>query len=240
MAKKVTLKEKDLTQKIVKECFDYHEDGYLIWKDRPDYHFAKPSSKKIYTTQKVGKRAGRWHKRTDRTKEGFGYWVTSLTIDGELGAFKLHRLIFMRHHGYFPEVVDHVDNDTDNNKIENLRESSSKTNIYNMYKPKHNTSGYKGVTTLSKINKFRAEITCKNVWFHMGHYEDPRDAACVYDYVAQLLFGEFARTNCIEDRVFEDCVKKSTKFYRVKLPELLNGTFDWSVNTNRRGIKEDE
>ena len=234
MAKKITLKEKDLTQDIIKECFEYNPDGYLIWKDRPDWHFSTPASKKTYTTQRVGNIAGRWHKRTDRTKEGFGYWVTNITIKGELGSFKVHRLIFAYHHGYFPEVVDYVDNDTNNNRIENLREATSKNNIYNMYKPKHNTSGYKGVTSLNKLGLYRAEITCRNVWFNMGNYADPRDAACVYDYAANLLFGEFARLNGIEDRIFEECVNKNTKFYKTHLPKLLDKTFDWDKSKSRR------
>ena len=171
MAKKITFKEDRLTQEIVKECFDYHEDGHLIWKERPDYHFATPAGKKTFTTQKVGKVAGRWHKRTDRTKEGFGYWITNLTIAGELGGFKIHRLIWLYHHGYLPDVVDHIDNDTNNNRIENLRASSGKTNIFNSYKPKHNTSGHKGVSTITKRNCFRAEITYHNMWFSIGEYK---------------------------------------------------------------------
>lgn len=234
MAKKATFKEDRLTQEIVRECFDYHEDGYLIWKDRPDYHFLKSSSKKKYTTQKVGKRAGCWHSRTDRTKEGFGYWVVNLTIGGELGSFKLHRVVFLYHNGYLPEVVDHKDNDTNNNRITNLRAATNKNNIYNMYVPKHNTSGYKGVSYLKGSDVYRAEITCKNVWFNMGMYDDPKDAACVYNYVAKLLFKDFANINKLDNRHFEDCIKKNTKFYKQQLPKLKEGTFDWENAIKRK------
>lgn len=234
MAKKITFREDRLTQGLVRECFDYHEDGHLIWKDRPDYHFATPTGKKIYTTQRVGKVAGRWHKRTDRTKVGFGYWITNLTIAGELGAFKIHRLIWMYHHGYFPDVIDHIDNDTNNNCIDNLRASTGKTNIFNSYKPKDNTSGFKGVSTLTKKGCFRAEITYHDAWFRIGEYKDPEVAGAAYNKVARILFKEFALFN-ETDLTDEDV--PTNKFFMETYPKLKEGTFDWSSKRRRRGVK---
>lgn len=110
-----------VNQDLLKEMFDY-EDGNLI--------------RKIATSNcvKVGDAAG--------SPDSNGYLGTR--IDGTL--YYNHRLIFMMFNGYFPEgIVDHIDKDNQNNRIENLREVSSTCNLRNSKQPNHNTSGVKGV-----------------------------------------------------------------------------------------------
>ena len=34
--------------------------------------------------------------------------------------YRTHRLVFLMHHGYLPKQVDHIDNNSLNNRIENL------------------------------------------------------------------------------------------------------------------------
>lgn len=232
MAKKTTLKEDRLDLKFIKECFEYHEDGYLVWKIRPERHFETTASMKTFNTQKAGKQVGSFHKRTDRDKDGFGYWTTNITRYGELGHFKLHRLIFFFHKGYFPEVVDHIDNDTQNNKIENLREAKERNNRFNMHKPKHNSSGFKGVTTNRTRGNYRAEIRCRGSWFSLGAFNDPEKAACVYNYVAEILFGEFCLLNKVsyDKSVWEDFINKNSKFYKTTLPKLKEGTYVFKLD----------
>lgn len=228
MAKKVTLKESDLTHKYIKECFEYREDGVLIWKVRPPHHFLKESSMKTFNTQKSGKVAGVFHKRVDRNKEGFGYWVTNLTMNGELGAFKLHRLIYFYHKGYFPETVDHKDNDTSNNRIENLRGTTEAYNRFNMYKPQHNTSGFKGVSCIKGRGKpYRTEIRCKGESFYLGEFHDAEIAASVYNLAAKFLFGEFCLLNKTryDDKQGMKSLSKGCRFYK-KYKNILHERYD--------------
>ena len=63
--------------------------------------------------------------------------------------YRLHRIIFMMHHGYLPKYIDHIDGNPANNRIENLRPATSSQNNLNRGKHKRNTSGYKGVTWVS-------------------------------------------------------------------------------------------
>lgn len=45
--------------------------------------------------------------------------------------YYLHRLIFAMKHGYFPQAIDHIDGDTLNCKIDNLRDASTSDNMRN-------------------------------------------------------------------------------------------------------------
>lgn len=45
-----------------------------------------------------------------------------------------HRLVFMMHHGYMPNHIDHIDNNPANNRIENLREVTNTQNCQNSKK----------------------------------------------------------------------------------------------------------
>ena len=43
------------------------------------------------------------------------------------------------------KIIDHIDNNPANNNVKNLRFCSQKENLYNQFKTKTNTSGFKGV-----------------------------------------------------------------------------------------------
>lgn len=68
----------------------------------------------------------------------------------------LHRLVFFYHHGYFPEVVDHIDGNVTNNRIENLQGCSQKENISKARKFKTNKTGFKGVCYHKAANKYES------------------------------------------------------------------------------------
>ena len=65
--------------------------------------------------------------------------------------YLVHRLIFLYHHNYLPKVIDHIDRNKLNNKIENLREVTHSQNLMNCKSYKNSSSKYKGVTWIKKI-----------------------------------------------------------------------------------------
>lgn len=123
--------------------------------------------------------------------KSIGYY--SINLNGKL--YLLHRIIYACHHGYYPEYVDHIDGNTLNNNIENLRECTVSQNSMNSNIYKTNKTGYKGVNFCKRSNKYRARITLNYKVKNLGYFNDPIEAAKVYDEAAIKHHGEFAKTN---------------------------------------------
>jgi len=105
----------------------------------------------------------------------------------------LHQAIFIYHHGYLPKYIDHINGNSLDNKIENLREANQSLNIANSLLSKSNTSGYKGVTWRKDTNKWMAQITKNKKHHNLGCFENIEDAANAYKIASKNMFGEFAR-----------------------------------------------
>ena len=166
-------KEKPLTQALLKQYCDYDSRGYLIWKINRG------------PTQ-IGDRLG----------------YNSYGLDGYRRAvffykrYKLSRLIFLWHYGYFPIHVDHIDGCVSNDKIENLRAATPSQNQGNTKLIRSsNTSGYRGVSFSKERNKWEAKIQFNNKCIHLGRFITDREAAIAYDAAAKELFKEFAKLN---------------------------------------------
>ncbi len=134
----------------LKKYFRY-QDGRLFWKD--ELHC------KSATTRYAGKMAG------DKKKNG--YWYVGFRGERLLQ----HRIIFAIHHGYWPEEVDHIDGNPDNNKIENLRGANSAINSRNLKKRSDNSTGYSGISRLP-YGSWRDRISAT----HVGCYKTKKEA----------------------------------------------------------------
>jgi hypothetical protein len=68
-----------------------------------------------------------------------------------------HRAAFAIFHGYWPNEVDHINEDKRDNRIANLREATRVINILNRDKPRNNnTSGHTGVCFHTATGRWRA------------------------------------------------------------------------------------
>lgn len=118
-----------------------------------------------------------------------GYWK----IGYKHKVYYAHQLIFLMHHGYIPQIVDHSDHDTTNNRIENLRSADKVLNSYNSKKRIDNTSGIKGVTWSKAAQKWQATIHIEKQAVYLGLFVSLEDAAKAINAKRQELHGEFAR-----------------------------------------------
>lgn len=60
--------------------------------------------------------------------------------------YLLHRIVYAWHYGDVPPVLDHVNGDKTDNRVENLRPATMTQNAMNRKTPTTNTSGVKGVS----------------------------------------------------------------------------------------------
>lgn len=90
-----------------------------------------------------------------------------------------HRLAWFLFYGEWPEIIDHIDGDGLNNKIENLRSVNNSDNRKNMRVQSRNSIGLCGVDYIKKTNKYRARIFVDNAEINLGMFTGLFDAACV-------------------------------------------------------------
>ena len=127
--------------------FQYHPEGYLLRK---------------------GKRAGFLCKQKN------GYYQVGIGQH----RYVVHRIIYAMHHGSIDgtKVIDHIDGDRGNNRIENLREVNMTDNLHNSKVWSTNTSGCTGVSWSTRENKWRAYINFGRRKISLGQFDRKEDA----------------------------------------------------------------
>ncbi len=113
------------------------------------------------------------------------------SLTGKHRGVLMHRQIVACLHGL---QVDHINNNTLDNRRENLRVCNSRQNHQNRKKG-YGTSKYKGVLLPPKYKSYKARITADGKIIELGYHKNEIDAAKAYDRAAIEYFGEFANTN---------------------------------------------
>lgn len=108
-------------------------------------------------------------------------------------SYLAHRIIFLLHHGYLPDYLDHIDNDKTNNRIENLRPATVIQNQRNAKIRADNTSGIKNVCWNKLYGKWYVVIRVDKKRHYLGYFDDLELAALVASEAREKYHGEFAR-----------------------------------------------
>ncbi len=151
---------KSITQQRVRELFDYF-DGMLIRK----------------VSRGRGKYSVRWRKG-DVAGSELSYGYRGISID--YNSYKLHHIIWLWHHGSLPNgVIDHINGNKADNRIENLRIGSHAQNCQNKRRPMiTNKLGVQGVYKVN--NKYRAAIHKNYKRIHIGYFDTAEEAYQAY------------------------------------------------------------
>ncbi len=107
--------------------------------------------------------------------------------------YKLHRIVFMYHHGYMPKIIDHINGDKYDNRIENLREATYSENKKNLKIYKTNTSGYAGISFDKTRKKWFVSISINNKLKNLGRFRNIEDAINARKVAEENHFGFWAR-----------------------------------------------
>lgn len=105
--------------------------------------------------------------------------------------FKVHRLVWLWHYGSYPSGdIDHINGDTNDNRIENLRLATPAQNVANRVKKSKHGAG----VDASKDGKFVARITHPRTKkrLYLGRYKTAAEAAAAFIGASIVLHGEFS------------------------------------------------
>lgn len=168
---------------FLSSLFNYNaESGALTWKERSDVP-------KWWNTRYAG--------TSPKATDSLGYIRAKITRNGWSGYVSVHRICFFLYHGWLPEVVDHVDGDVQNNKIDNLRQSDWKTNTWNRTANNGTRTGFKGVNAVRDRNKvitgYIAKIGHNGKREYLGYFPTPELASIAYNKREKELREEWAR-----------------------------------------------
>ena len=145
-----------------------------------------------------------WQLTTGRCDYAYRY----LQVDKERYTILMHRMI-IGICGIEGVFVDHINRDSLDNRMGNLRLCSRSENTANSKKRKGCTSKYKGVSKRKDCDRWVAGIKNGNKKVYLGLYYKEEDAAKVYDKAAKECFGEFALLNFPEKLISDEILFES-------------------------------
>ena len=158
-------------QSTLLHLFEY-KDGKLYWKN--------PTSRAV----KFGSEAGTPRKDGRRQIILFGkHYLTS-------------RLVYFMFNGEFPEIVDHINRDYTDNRIENLRSTTRAQNNWNRKNQHNSTSGHKNVYWHSQSQTWRVRVSVNGKRIGCGQYKDLELAQLVAIEARNKYHGVFAYHGC--------------------------------------------
>ncbi|HCH8949281.1 TPA: HNH endonuclease, partial [Shigella flexneri] len=146
------------------QCFHYkNETGELVWRSRPSNHFSSESIAKSVNSRLAGKIAG-----------STLVAPTNVYITVRVNRILLfaHRIIFKMFYGNDPKIIDHIDGDGTNNRLDNLRSCTQQENTKNTSLSTRNTSGCVGVTWSHQKKRWWAHIVVNKKQIYLGAFDD--------------------------------------------------------------------
>lgn len=148
----------------LREMFRYDGDrGLLIWASPPLSSPVGKVVRKMSHTRLIGRPAL-------NTDDGNGYLYGQ--INGQ--RYRAHRVIWKYHFGSEPELIDHIDGNPKNNRIENLRSADHSLNACNRVRRRSNTSGHTGVSAVGK--KWKATYRLRGTDHYLGVFDTKAEA----------------------------------------------------------------
>lgn len=162
MAKK-SLPDPEFLRKLLR----YDPDaGKLFWRDRPRDMFCSDRIFRSWNARFSGAEA-----LTAINKDGYRRGLINKKD------FVAHRVMWAIFHGEWPQrQIDHINGNRTDNRLNNLRVVSNKTNCRNQRRRKTNSSGVMGVSWFARDRCWRAAIKVNGKTIHLGYYQTLSEA----------------------------------------------------------------
>jgi hypothetical protein len=156
--------------------------GIEVWKDIPEYEG-------LYQVSNLGnvrslnyRRKGFINKLSKNLNTNGRYRVNLCKNGKSWGNAKIHQLSAMAFLNHKPcghkIVVDHIDNNKENDKLYNLQLLTTRENI--VKDMKIGSSKYTGVCWNKRQGKWQGAIRVNGIIKHLGYFKDEKEAAKAY------------------------------------------------------------
>jgi hypothetical protein len=166
------------------ECLNYSfSTGKLTRAVRPRHHFKNNRAWGTMNARDAGKEAG--------TQVYSGHILVA--VGGR--QYMAHRIIWHMMIGDIPEgmSIDHINGNSSDNRLQNLRLATHKQNMQNRKNSKRNTSGYRGVYWSKARQKWYAQAYSNSKHIHLGYFDTPELARDAWTAFATKEHGDFYR-----------------------------------------------
>ena len=175
-------------QSILK--IDSKSPSGLTWLPRQDIR-KEWNSVKAWNAKNAYKNAG----SINTNQDGYKKFIIMIRYNKKQYNLTISRVVLFLKNGYLTEgkIIDHIDGNSLNNIVTNLREVTPSQNQHNRSINKNNTSGHKGVYWEKLIKKWRVRIKLKRKNHDFGFYENLEEAVQVMISERSRLHGEFGR-----------------------------------------------
>jgi len=161
----VVIRAKKIPIEYLKTILHYSpETGELFWKERPKEQFRSITAWKSFNIKFAGKRG-----RIEVTVSGYKYWV--ITVDRIV--YKQHRIAWSWVNGDTEMFIDHLNGDSTDNRIANLRTATFSENSFNTKK----SSKYAVHGIQPKDSKWEVWFPINGKRTYFGRYDTEQEAA---------------------------------------------------------------
>ena len=162
---------------VLRQLLRYEpETGKLFWRPRGEEWFRTRVAMKIFDANFAGREAG------GLDKDGY---IRIKLFQTRLVA---HRVVWAVYHGSWPVgVLDHIDGNRTNNRVENLRDVTNAENLRNRHSSRSST-GIRGVYPYGKSGKYVAYIGVAGGNRRLGCFGNIEDAVAAR-HAAELVYG---------------------------------------------------
>ena len=132
-----------------------------------------------------------WKDKTRKTKickNKDGYPIIRFAGNARL----VHRLVFLMVHGYKPKQIDHIDGNSSNFAINNLRDCGQTENMMNKKVQSNSKTGLKGVFWDKTFKRWVASVAVKGKQYRKTGFKTAEDAYEFACLMRDMIHGAYA------------------------------------------------
>lgn len=162
------------------------------WKPIPNFALYEVSDlgrvKRIaYTsTDSEGRKYSYPEKIVKQSLRDKRYFSVPLRKNKKNSNFRVHNLVMLAFMGESKLTIDHIDNNSQNNRLDNLRYITHRRNVLYGKSDKNRKHKYPGIW-LKPNGKYGASMQLNGKTKHLGTYTDPKEASQAYINAIQNL-----------------------------------------------------